>query len=246
MKQEDKSFLEKLNSKWITPIFAIITIIYGGLFKMYSDRLETQTNNLNNIQTQLDIKLKKQEFENKLKLTLYEEVKDAIVKDNPMIQGATLLIINEMLKEDSTFREKLKTILFASSNSKDLIAIQEKIDMFSSEQNEMLQNAFKIDVFYLEDISKESMQKAKIIVSSLKAKYPQYKIRLRLLPKEVNAQIGYRISSNQIRFEPNESNIAKDVLKLISENRILVSELPKLYKVNNKTPGYISVFVKNI
>ncbi|MCX6279347.1 MAG: hypothetical protein NT004_14815 [Bacteroidetes bacterium] len=117
-----------------------------------------------------------------------------------------------MLKEDSIFREKLKTVLFSSTNSKKLIAIQQKIDQFTVEQTEMPVNGFKIDVFYLDDTPIDAKLWAEQIVALLHGKYPGYLIRLRLLPKEVNAQSGYRIDENQIRFETRERPIANDVL----------------------------------
>lgn len=49
MVTENKSFLEKLNSKWVTPLFAIIAIVYGFIFKLNSDQLEQNTKKLINL-----------------------------------------------------------------------------------------------------------------------------------------------------------------------------------------------------
>ena len=214
MATEQKSFLEKLNSKWVTPLFAIIAIVYGFIFKLNSDQLDQNTKNLKNLQTQMDNELRMKEFDNNLKLTIYKEVKDAIEQKDTSLQKATLIVVNEMLKDDTLFREKLKTVLFASSNSKKLIAVQQKIDQFSVDQKSANVKGFKIDVFYLDDIPDEARPRADRIVSLLREKYPNYTIRRRLLPKEINARSGYRIDANQIRFEPVEKQIANDVLKL--------------------------------
>ena len=246
METENKSFLEKLNSKWVTPLFAIIAIVYGFIFKLNSHQLDQNTKNLKNLQTQIDNELRKKEFENNLKLTIYKEVKEAIEQKDSSLQKATLIVINEMLKEDSIFREKLKTVLFSSTNSKKLIAVQQKIDQFSVEQTDTPVKGFKIDVFYLDDIPGEAKPRAEQIVALLHGRYPNYIVRLRLLPKEVNAQSGYRIDANQIRFEASESPIANDLLKYITEEKIFKKEQPQMLMTTYKTPNYISIFVRNM
>lgn len=246
METENKSFLEKLNSKWVTPLFAILAIIYGFFFKINSDQIDQNTKNLKNLQTQMDNELHKKEFENNLKLTIYKEVKDAIEQRDSSLQKATLIVVNEMLKEDTIFREKLKTVLFSTTNSKKLIAVQQKIDQFAVEQTTTTVNGFKIDVFYLDDIIGEAKPIAEQIVSLLHVKYPNYIIRLRLLPKEINAQDGYRIDANQIRFESSERVIANEVLKIIGDKKIFIKEQPQLIMTNYRTPNYISVFVRNM
>ena len=246
METENKSFLEKLNSKWVTPLFAILAIVYGFIFKINSDQIDQNTKNLKNLQTQMDNELRKKEFENNLKLTIYKEVKDAIEARDSSLQKATLIVVNEMLKEDTLFREKLKTVLFSSTNSKKLIAVQQKIDQFSVEQVSAPSNGFKIDVFYLDDIIGEAKPRAEQIVSLLHVKYPNYIIRPRLLPKEINAQSGYRIDANQIRFESSERQIAYEVLKIIGEDKIFRKEQPQMIMTGYKTPNYISIFVRNM
>lgn len=247
MEAEKKSFLEKLNSKWVTPLFAIIAIVYGFIFKLTSDRVDQNAKNLKNLQTQMDTELRQKEFDNNLKLTIYGEVKEAIEKkEDSALQKATLIVVNEMLKEDTLFREKLKTVLFSSANSRKLIAVQQKIDQFSVEQKSTAVGGYKIDVFYLDDIAGEALPRAKQIVALLKSKYPRYVVRLRLLPREVNAQSGYRISANQIRYEAGESQLANAVLSAITENNIFRIEQPQLHLTTYKTPNYISVFVRNM
>lgn len=252
METEKKSFLEKLNSKWVTPLFAIIAIVYGFIFKVNNDQLQQNAAQLDNLSKQIENELRVKEFDNNLKMTIYSEVKDAITKKDTALQNATLIVINEMLEDDTLFREKLKTVLFASSNSKQLIAVQEKIDQFSNEQKVVEKtpanaSGFKIDVFYLDDIMEEAKPRAEKIVSLLKRYYPENTVRLRLLPKEVNAQVGYRISANQIRFEPDEKDIANEVLGVIMQNNVFQNEQPAMQQINYfKSPNYISVFVRNM
>ncbi len=252
METDKKSFLEKLNSKWVTPLFAIIAIVYGFMFKVNNDKLQQNANELDYLSKQIENELRVKEFDNNLKMMIYSEVKEAITKKDSALQNATLIVINEMLKDDTLFREKLKTVLFASSNSKQLIAVQEKIDQFSSEQKDMVKPSassigYKIDVFYLDDIVDEAKPRAEKIVKLLEKRYPENTVRLRLLPKEVNAQVGYRISANQIRFEPGESELAKEVLEVIQQNSVFKLEQPVMHEINYyKSPNYISIFVRNM
>lgn len=126
MEKEKKSVLEKLNSRWVTPLFAIIAVVYGFIFKINSDKLDTYSMELNNLSKKIENELRVKEFDNNLKMTIYGEVKEAIQQKDTALQNATLIVINEMLKDDSAFREKLKTVMFASSNSAGLIEVQKK------------------------------------------------------------------------------------------------------------------------
>ena len=245
METKSKSFLEKLNSEWVTPLFAIVAIIYGFIFKVNSDKLDQNTRTLANLQTQVNTELRQKEFDNNLKLTIYKEVKDAIENKDSAIQNATLIVVNEMLKDDTLFREKLKTVLFASSNSGKLIATQQKIDQFTAEQKSTPDDGFRIDVFYLDDNLGQLKNKAEQVVALLKNINPKYVIRLRLLPKEINAQSGYRVFTNQIRYESKESQIANAVFNAIVENKILKSEQFQLHITSYPTLNYISIFVSN-
>ena len=259
MKAEKKSFLEKLNSKWVTPLFAIITVIYGTFYSIssakmdeYSKKLDAYSTELDNISKKIENELRVKEFDNNLKMTIYSEVKEAIQKKDTTLQNATLIVINEMLQDDSLFREKLKTVLFASSNSQKLIEVQQKIDQFSTEQktvqkNNISSDDFKIDVFYLDEIVDEAKPRAEKVVELIRSSYPEMGVRLRLLPKEVNARSGYRISSNQIRYNADERNIAEGVLELIDTENIFPLETPVLKQIDYyDSPNYISIFVRNM
>lgn len=243
MENEKKSFLERLNNRWVTPLFAIVAVIYGFIFKVNNDKLNTLTQQVEN-------ELRVKEFDNNLKMTIYSEVKEAIQNKDTALQNATLIVINEMLKDDSAFREKLKTVLFASSNSAGLIQVQKKIDQFSDEEKKVTEfvksnDSFRVDVFYLDDL-KEGKEEADKFIGKLKEEFGEESVRLRLLPKEVNARNGFRISENQIRYEPGEEGQAERIKTLIKNSGAMPLEPPRLLKLNNyKSPNYISVFVRN-
>lgn len=208
-------------------------------------RIDTAQRKLNLQSTELDNIIKRREFDNNLKMEMYKETKDAIGKDS-LTQNATLVILNEMLADDSAFRWKLKSILSQSPSLKAQAVIQKKLDVFSYQQSSLVKSKFTIDVFYLEELVKEALPRAKRIVEVLKQKFPSYNVRLRVLPTAVNIQSGYRIDANKIRYEKSETAIAKQVRDIIIASRVLQIEQPQMNMIRYSTPNYISVFVRNM
>lgn len=218
-------------------------------------KLEIQSVILANQSTELETDIRRREFGNNLKFKLYEEVRNAITENEPKIQDAVVLIINEMLADDSAYRAKLSNIILNSRNTapsvKASIQTTQKLEaVFASEQVKTFttvrpsggNNRFVIDVFYLEDSKSESLPLAKKVESDLKAKFPENTIRVRMLPKSINARSSYGINTNQIRFEPGEKKFAEEIRLHMLETNTL-SQLTA-YVVKNKTPNYLSVFVK--
>lgn len=222
-------------------------------------RLEIQSIMLENQSTALESDLRKREFGNSLKFRLYEEVRNAITGREPKIQDAVVLIINEMLADDSVYRAKLSNILLSSQNTdaavKTSIVQTQKLEYtFVAEQTQTLatlnrpenEDKFTIDVFYLEDVKQEAKPRAEKIVTLLDTKYPQHTVRLRMLPKIINARSGYGIGSNQVRYEPGEKKLAEEVIDYITSEKIFPREQLTGHPVKSKTTHYISVFVRNM
>ena len=132
--------------------------------------------------------------------------------------------------------------------------MQRKIDQFSDEQAPVVNTGnttttaasagYKIDVFYLDDVP-EAKTRAEKAVTALQKKSSSNVVRLRLLPREINARSGYRIEDNQIRYEQSEKGIANETLKTMKDAGIFSDDEPRLYLTSYSTPGYISVFVKS-
>lgn len=156
-----------------------------------------------------------------------------------------------MIGDDTLFKDKLTSILLASPNTQPEVkvayqAIERKENYFKVEQSSIPQDRFTIDVFYLEDVINEAEPRANEVVNLIKKNYPDYKVRKRLLPRSINAKSGYRISGNEIRFEPQEKDIATGILELIIKNKIFQLEQPKSHLINHHSEKYISVFVRNM
>jgi hypothetical protein len=208
-------------------------------------RIDTAQRALNLHTTEMNNIIKMREFENSLKMEMYQETKAAIGKDS-LTQNATMIILNEMLDDDSVFRWKLKSILSQSPNPKAQAIVQQKLETFSAQQSNIRNDHFTVDVFYLDEIAKEALPRAKKVVDLLHSRFPTYTVRLRLLPSAINSQSGYRIDSNKIRFEKSEYTKAKEVLDVITAAKVFQLEQPRMNQITYHTPNYISIFVRNM
>lgn len=246
-----EKFLKGLQ-EW-SPVVSIVSVFISGVFTFFCFIFFDKTNKeLSNTKLKIETELLPLEYKNNLKLILYKEVKDVIGQKDSMLQNAAYVIVDEMLVEDPVFQKKLKNILRSLSvtPSKSIRQIQREIDTFREEQSSLTTDKFTIDVFYLEDIIKEAEPRAEDVCSLLRSKYPECLIRKRLLPKVVNAKIGYQIDFNQIRYDvgSKEEKLAREILNEIRERNIFKNEQPILKGINQKekTENYISIFIRNM
>lgn len=248
-----KLFLENLNKYWATPTIAIVGGLLGLYFTVVKNSLETEAQKIANSATKIETELKQREFNNNVKIQMYTEVKEAIVKEDKKLQTAVLLMVNEMLADDSIFREKLITILIASPNTDESVIkaqkeTESKTLAFTKAEGQKQSGKFSIDVFYLEDIINESEPRAKKIYNTLRQEFPDYQVRFRILPRTINAKSGYRISANEIRYESSEKEVAERILAIIKAQKIFEMEQPRktIISPGNPTPNYLSIFVRNM
>ena len=169
--------VEKLNNKWVTPIMAIVTTIYGFIFTIHFNQLKTQESKLSQIQSSVNTKIQEKSFINNLRLTLYQEVKQSMKSNDTNQQKITLLLVDELLKEDSNFRDKLITLVLSHSKSPTLIRDQQEYDNFKEEDG-VIQGRWTISVFWLEDIPSESKPRAEQVASLISKKYPTITVKL--------------------------------------------------------------------
>jgi hypothetical protein len=250
----------------ILAVFAVLTA-YNTLVTQWTQaKLDKAQKELDTTQSKLEIQsialdnvIKKKEFESNLKFKIYDEVKDAVVKKDKQLQDVVVIIVNEMLADDSAFRSKMNKLLLGSpytdpSVKTDIIKTQVAETEFAKKTATLVDNAgvtssqLTIDVFYLEDIPQESMPRADMVIKALQEKYPDARIRKRLLPRSINAQKGYMISSNQIRFKDPQKTLALEIQALITEKKIFQLEQLQLQRVNANmsASNYLSIFVRNM
>lgn len=238
------------------------------------DRLkleETKTSaalmKLEEIQKQGEIAQKATMFKRDLLFSLFENTR-AVVKDgSDADKKLTVEIITELLADDIEIRNSfIAAIEESSSGDNGLqnfvknVQLQERVfeeverqrteiaagsSPNAVNESESSSEPNKIDVFYLENIVDEAKPRAEQIVEILREQYPNKTIRLRLLPKSVNARSGYRIDYNQVRYEPNEEAFAHQIIQLINDNDVFNLENITGRQTTSTTKDYISVFVRN-
>ena len=116
--------------------------------------------------------------------------------------------------------------------AEDLTQIGEKI---SRNQN------WLVDVFYLEDRKEETLLFAQEIAPLFQGQ--GYKVRIRMLSDEINAQEGYKINSNQIRINQDEQRIGRQLKSSMEEQGYKDFQL---VQANSPTAKYCSVFIHNL
>jgi hypothetical protein len=252
----------------ILAVFAVLTAYNTFMTQWTQAKLDKAQKELDTAQSKLEIQsiaidnfIKKKEFESNLKFKIYDEVKEAVIKKDKQLQDVVVIIVNEMLADDSTFKSKMNKLLLGSpytdaSVKTDIIKTQiaetefsrMKASMAMMDSTGMHSRRLTIDVFYLEDILQESVPRADKIVDELKKKYPAALVRKRLLPRSVNAQSGYLVSSNQIRFMNSQKVLAAEIQGLITEKKIFQLEQLQLHPVRGNTGSvnYIGIYVRNM
>lgn len=237
--------IQSLNNKWVTPIITIITAIYGLIFGFYFNKIDLQEKKLKQIEIEANTKIKEKEFINNIKMSLYQEVKDAVKNKDTQLQKVTLILVDELLREDTTFRNKLVTVVLAGSETKSLMKTQDDL-VHARELETNTTDSWMITVFYLEDIIKESKPKADKIYEMIKNEYPKIMVYLKPLPKIVNSNENYRISQNIIRVNPNGKEFAKRLMNRVNNSNIFPLEKLILITNSNMNNKTISIFVRNM
>lgn len=240
----------------ILALIAVATAINSFQNNKISEGLERQLQeaeiskaNVDKLSAEVHMQLDQKKFSNEQLFQLYKEIKESVNQKNCDQQLLLTMIVDQVMADNVPMRDSLNNFIVKRDPSCTAAKyIQKEKDVekkFEVEQKAMTSN-FTIDVFYLDEIPEESIPRANKIVELLKEQFSSYNIRPRLLPKGINAREGYRIDANEIRFDPEESNLAKEVYDVIVKNKIFRLEQPALRQIGYRSPNYISVFVRNM
>lgn len=237
-------------------IILIIIAILTAINTLYTQRIK---DDLYVATQEIETKIKQRQFENELRFKIFDEVKTAVTSNqsDTNLQKMVSIIMEEMLQEDTAFREKMVNVLLSSNIGKSVKQDIVKAERFNTDQIAIKANQkdvsstqpkYIIDVFYLDDVLSEAEPLAGRVKSLLETKYkPEdgYTIRLRLLPRTVNRKIGYMVDDNQVRYESSELALATDIMNTINNTNILDQKKVRMKTVSNRTPNYVSVFIRN-
>lgn len=249
----------------VTKLLTVLSLAIG-LFAAYTalpvDReiksLQAQASRHEIAIKQADADLKTLESGRKITLELYQEVKKVIEKkEKDSREEEAVRVLVESLADDP-FRWKLLKVIAigakstevkekASNNSnfyEEDAVLKEQITKAAiapvkSETTSKGVGAYNVDVFYCEAKRATSEPLARSVLQ-LRGKGDTGRWRVRLLPSEINAQPGYAISTNQIRFTPPEERQAAEA---ISRGLSAKGMRFELHETSYPTPNYVSVFI---
>jgi hypothetical protein len=266
--------MEKPNSKskfitWITDfknvaltLIAIATAALAFWNQKISENLDqqlqkAQINNekLDALSTQVNIDITQKKFSNEQFLLLNREVRESLSTEADCDQHLLLaMLVDKMLADDIALRDSIRNIIKkrkpSCSAAAYIINEERNEQQFKEMQLSTVQDKskFRVDIFYLEDLKSEAKPRAEQVLELLKSldTKSEYNIRLRLLPKSINSRSGYRIDQNQIRFDSEERLMADSIQSVIVNAGIFELEPPILRQLNNRSPNYLSIFVRNM
>lgn len=256
------STVETTNKYLLTPAIFLLTAavsVYTAITKNQMDKqnaiITEETAKIQNAAKSIESELAEKEFENNLKFQMYTEVKEAISDTNSKKQKVVLSLVNEMLADDSTFREKLITILLASSQvNVSVKEEQNRIELRKERFESGFQDSFPvftIDILYSDDLAKKVSVKAESVSKLLQEKYPSYNIRLRCLPREINARKAFRFGRNEIRYNKTDSTLDYAIQKELLAANLITEDTVKLKEGigprNSEGPkNYMTLFIKTV
>lgn len=212
-----------------------------------------------------DAELKSLESSRKITFDLYTAAKDVLSREKRSDrEEEAVRVLIEALADDP-FRWKL---LNAIANGAKNAEVKEKAALNSTfyEENEVVRNdtlslppppgpaasnspskpsstkekfgGYNFDFFFCEE-KRNSSEPSADKALQLKTSSDSGRWRKRLLPKEINAREGYRVSNNEIRFTPPaELPIAQAMQTMLAEKNLKAA----LHETSYFTPNYVSVF----
>jgi hypothetical protein len=250
--------LDSNTPNWLLRLRNIALIIIGLLTAWNTYRTDVANKKLDIQAKQLDQTIREREFANGLRFKVFEEVKNALNDTNGKMQEVVKVMVEQMLVDDSSFQQKMISVLLASRSIKESVKNDvEQTQLYEEEEDniahsealhQITQDAasfgkYRVDVFYLEDQLPNSKGKAELAVKELKQKYPNFIIKLRLLPQSINARESYRIDGLEMRYEKEEYQIAKEINQYLQAKNVFNGAALEMNMIQYHTPAYISIFV---
>ncbi len=253
MNKENSTLAEVIHTRWLSPLVAGVSLVVSLVFSVKNQNLAERTKELENKQTELKTDILKKEFDNNLKMKIFEEVRRASSTSISLNeQNVVKTMVTDMLADFPLYRDNLLELLQKSAvidtsikqQTKKLLQEESK---YQAEQQTIetppATGKVRLDIFYVETADADTRGKANALKSLIDQKLPaRYQTRVRMLPQSVNAQSGYRITGNQLRYEKEEEKYATEILNLPGVNNMLASSLT-LHQIQYNTPSYISLFI---
>lgn len=242
----------------LTAVAAAFALFISFKFSGIEKKLSVQASEIANNKAQLDLQQSQVKFERDFKLTLLQRLGEALQKEKKDTLYCTIALafVRDMLADDPMKKSIMK--VFANSPlivpeiqniiklevykdetfkiDDDAILAETKLLTASSNDNIL------VDVFYVENqFDSINNINAKVIANKIDA-MDGYKARVRQLPASVNLRSGYKVSSNEIRFDSDENELAQSLLENLKKASSITFQTRQS---SSQTKNYLSVFIAN-
>ena len=253
--------------RWLSVISLVVGLI-GSAIGIYAaskalpqdeeiKRLQVESSRIDNALKRAESDIRTAESARKLTLDLYLEVQKVIQSDkkNPREEEAVRVLV-ESLAEDP-FRAKLLSAIALGANSEEVKKRAETSAVFYREESGVpdasarpasaasttasspaTYETFNVDYFYCES----TLQKNQPLAAKGAALHKVSSAgrwRSRLLPETINAQPGYKISDNLVRYNSDERAAAQ---ALVADLKRELQVDVRAMEISYPTPNYLSVF----
>lgn len=191
----------------------------------------------------------------KVQLEVYQQVVTSLEKNQPQMQKVASALVTNVL--DEPLRSGLLQALAAEGGA-EVSGIAQRTLRFLDDERAVAQPAqpaqlaraagstvkwedVDYDVFWCEEAGDAARQVAARMVAKMKGEGAKGRLRVRILPKAINARPGYQVTGYQVRANAGEEPQAGalkgvgDVVLGRPEFQIVPSDQP--------TPWYLSAFV---
>jgi hypothetical protein len=256
----EKSDVVGTITKWISIPSALVAL--GAAVMAWPLDREIKQLQASSARLEIDIKrtdaeLRTIESSRKLTLEIYQEVQKVLrtEKKNSREEEAVRVLV-QALAEDP-MRSKLLDAIALGANSPDVrkkaetsaAFYRDELPTYGASPNSSAAvqtigsspsryGSFNIDFFYCES-SRQKYEPLALKAVSLKDSTSTGRWRVRLLPESVNAQAGYNIHENVIRYNSDEKGIAQT---LLADLRTKLQVEATAMEIAYPTPNYVSVF----
>jgi hypothetical protein len=255
--------IEKIFSRLnllFTTLAAAFALFISFKFSAVEKKLSVQASQIANNKANIELQQSQTTFNREFKLKLLEQLKTALntpAKDTLYIAVA-VAFVRDMLADDpmkNTIMEVFENSKFIPHKLQEKLMIErEKEQIFETVENAIVpqnkvttaetSNKIRIDVFYVENLNEKGNKDAADKIATKLNSNPNYNARSRQLPASVNLRSGYKVASNELRYDAGEEDNAQKLLGILNKDKDAQNNF-QLRLTSNQTEGYLSVFIAN-
>jgi hypothetical protein len=186
------------------------------------------------------------EFALDYNLRVYEKVVAVFAQPNPSEQSQRAILAVIKALRETPFKAEIAKAVSISAQADETVRAEAEIVQtvadFAVEQRAGggTRSAVNYDVFWCE-ANPGLEPRAEAVAAVLQRELRPNRVRVRKLPRPVNAQPGYNVARFEIRAERGESGLAEEVRDALAKGG--TAGAFSIVTVSNSTPWYLSIFL---